>query len=53
MMLVKIFERARWLQEKGNKEVVLNDTLSLFLFNQLEGPLKDHLDLFAGLMIRM
>lgn len=49
MMLVKIFERARWLQEKGNKEVVLNDTLSLFLFNQLEGSLKEHLDLFCQL----
>ncbi|MGL6266808.1 MAG: HD domain-containing protein, partial [Chitinophagaceae bacterium] len=49
MMLVKIFERARWLQQHGDKDVVLNDTLSLFLFNQLEGPLKNHLNLFCQL----
>jgi hypothetical protein len=49
MMLVKIFERARWLQEHGNTDVVLNDTLSLFLFNQLEGSLKNHLNLFCQL----
>jgi uncharacterized protein len=29
--------------------VVLHDTLSLFLFNQLEGHLKNHLDLFCQL----
>jgi HD superfamily phosphohydrolase len=49
MMLVRIFERARWLQQHGNKKVVLDDTLSLFLFNLLEGPLKNHLDLFCQL----
>jgi uncharacterized protein len=49
MMLVKIFERARWLQQHGNKEVVLDDTLSLFLFNLLEGSLKNHLNLFCQL----
>lgn len=49
MMLVKIFERARWLQQQGNKEVVLDDTLSLFLFNLLEGSLKNHLNLFCQL----
>ncbi len=49
MMLVKIFERARWLQQEGNKEVVLDDTLSLFLFNLLEGSLKNHLNLFCQL----
>ena len=49
MMLVKIFERARLLQQQGNKEVVLNDTLSLFLFNLLDGSLKNHLNLFCQL----
>jgi uncharacterized protein len=49
MMLVKIFERARWLQQHGDKEVVLDDTLSLFLFNLLEGSLKNHLNLFCQL----
>ncbi|MGL6269362.1 MAG: HD domain-containing protein [Chitinophagaceae bacterium] len=49
MMLVKIFERARWLQQHGNKEVVLEDTLSLFLFNLPEGSLKNHLNLFCQL----
>jgi hypothetical protein len=49
MMLVKIFERARWLQQQGDKEVVLEDTLSLFLFNLLEGSLKNHLNLFCQL----
>ncbi len=49
MMLVKIFERARWLQQQGNKEVVLDDTLSLFLFNMLDGSLKNHLNLFCQL----
>ena len=49
MTLVRILERARWLQEHGDKQVVLHDTLSLFLFNQLEGHLKNHLDLFCQL----
>jgi hypothetical protein len=49
MTLVRILERARWLQHHGNKEVVLSDTLSLFLFNQLEGPVASHLDLFCQL----
>jgi uncharacterized protein len=49
MTLVRILERARWLQNHGNKEVVLSDTLSLFLFNQLEGPVANHLDLFCQL----
>jgi len=49
MMLVKIFERARLLQQQGNTEVVLNDTLSLFLFNLLDGSLKNHLNLFCQL----
>jgi uncharacterized protein len=49
MTLVRILERARWLQNHGNKEVVLSDTLSLFLFNQLKGPVANHLDLFCQL----
>lgn len=49
MTLVRILERARWLQHRGNREVVLSDTLSLFLFNQLEGPIANHLNLFCQL----
>jgi hypothetical protein len=49
MTLVRLLERARWLQHQGNHEVVLPDTLSLFLFNKLEGPIKNHLDLFCQL----
>jgi uncharacterized protein len=49
MMLVKIFERAKLLAAAGKPEVVLDDTLSLFLFNRLPGSMKDHLDLFCTL----
>ena len=48
-MLVKIFERARMLHERGDRQVVLDDVLSKFLFNQLPGSLHDHLELFCGL----
>jgi hypothetical protein len=49
MMLVKIFERARHIHQAGDRAVVLDDLLSRFLFNQLQGPLRDHLDLFCQL----
>jgi HD superfamily phosphohydrolase len=49
MMLVKIFERARYIHQQGDTEVVLDDILSLFLFNRLQGPLRDHLELFCQL----
>jgi hypothetical protein len=49
MMLVKIFERAKQLAATGNPDVVLDDTLSLFLFNRLPGNMADHLDLFCTL----
>jgi uncharacterized protein len=40
MMLVKIFERARRLLLQGDTEVVLQDTLSLFLFNHVIAAIK-------------
>jgi HD superfamily phosphohydrolase len=49
MMLVKLFERAKQLAAAGTPEVVLDDTLSLFLFNRLPGNMADHLDLFCTL----
>jgi uncharacterized protein len=49
MMLVKIFERARHIHQAGDRNVVLQDLLSRFLFNQLAGPLRDHLELFCQL----
>lgn len=49
MMLVKIFERARHIHLAGDRDVVLDDLLSRFLFNQLAGPMRDHLELFCQL----
>ena len=49
MMLVKIFERAKYLHQAGDSSVVLDDVLSDFLFHRLPGPLRDHLDRFCQL----
>jgi HD superfamily phosphohydrolase len=49
MMLVKIFERARFLEQHGDRQVVLDDTLSLLLFNRLKGDLGSHLGMFCEL----
>lgn len=49
MMLVKVFERARQLEQQGDTKVALDDTLSLFLFNRLDGDLRSHLGLFCEL----
>ncbi len=49
MMLVKVFERARWLAQRGDPTVILGDTISRFLFNLLVGPVKENLDLFCQL----
>jgi HD superfamily phosphohydrolase len=49
MMLVKVFERARWLAQRGDPSVILGDTLSRFLFNLIVGPVRENLDLFCQL----
>jgi uncharacterized protein len=49
MMLVKVFERARWLALRGDPSVILGDTLSRFLFNLIVGPVRENLDLFCQL----
>jgi HD superfamily phosphohydrolase len=49
MMLVKVFERARWLAQRGDPSVILGDTLSRFLFNLIIGPVRENLDLFCQL----
>lgn len=48
-MLVKIFERARWLKQHGDDAVVTDDILGSFLFNDLEGDIGRHLALFCQL----
>jgi hypothetical protein len=48
-MLVKIFERARWLKQHGDHAVVPDDILGSFLFNDPEGNIGQHLALFCQL----